>query len=176
MGLLDRFFRRPPEGTMPPLAADERVTAWASDDDGTTVVATPDGLWLPGDEPRRRLRWHEMHKATWSEGVLTIVPGVEVEPGVVSDGPLVRLRLGEPRDLPGEVRSRVTRSVAYSSHQPLPGGRGGIRVVARRVPGEDGLTWVLRFDSDEDRADPAARAAAERLLDAARNQATAPHA
>jgi hypothetical protein len=43
------------------------------------------------------------------------------------------------------VRTRVTRSVAYTSHHPLP--VGGVRVVGRRVSGVDGLSWAVRYDS-----------------------------
>jgi hypothetical protein len=172
MGLLDRLFRanRPPGDGMPMLPAGERVTAWGTTADGQTVVATQLALWLPTGEGHRRLPWQDVHKAAWSEGTMTITPGVEVEPGVVADGTVARLRLAEPRDMPGEVRARVTRSVAYSSHQPLTGLGGGVRVVARRVPGEDGLTWVLRFDEGVDRSDTAVRQAAERVLDEARIQ------
>jgi hypothetical protein len=34
--------------------------------------------------------------------------------------------------------------VAYTSRHPLPG--GGVLVVARRVPGSDGLRWTVRYD------------------------------
>ena len=147
-------------------------------------MATPRGLWLtppqpvtptddeaatdvepvaaPAAEPQR-LPWHEIHKATWNGSLLTIVPAVEVEPGVVADGTPIRLRLAEPRGLAAEVRARVTRSVAHSVHRELPA--GGVLIVARRVPGVDGLTWLLRFDDGTDRADPDVRLRAAELLD-----------
>jgi len=43
------------------------------------------------------------------------------------------------------VRTRVTRSVAYTAHHPLP--VGGVRVVGRRVSGVDGLSWAVRYDA-----------------------------
>jgi hypothetical protein len=63
--------------------------------------------------------------------------------------------------------------VAYSTHHTLDG--GGVRILARRVPGRDGLTWLLRFDDGTDRADPQIRQRAAELLDAARELADVPH-
>ena len=137
-------------------------------------MASSWALWLPAKRPAetwQRLGWAEMHKVAWAEGVLTVPPGVEVEPGVVADGPVRRIRLSDPRDLPAEVRTRVTRSVAYSSLHRLRAG-GSVRVVARRVPGRDGLTWQLRFDDGADRSDPGVRAEAEGVLTEVRAQAT----
>ena len=51
----------------------------------------------------------------------------------------------EPNEVPEQVRARVTKSVAYTSHHPLPA--GGVRVVGRRVSGVDGLSWAVRYDS-----------------------------
>jgi hypothetical protein len=173
MGLLKSIFRfeRPPAEALAALGPDERLTGWGTTEDGDAVLATTHGLWLPGDAERRHLPWHTIHKATWEQGALRIIPGVDIEPGVVADGEPVLVRLLEPRDLPAEVRTRVTRSVAYSSHHPLPG--GGVRVVARRIAGVDGLTWVLRFDEGVDRADPLVRVAADDLLAQARALAEA---
>ena len=61
---------------------------------------------------------------------------------------LFRSDLLEPGDVPHAVRARVTRSVAVTSHHPVPG--GAVRVVARRVPGENGLTWTVRYDPGTD--------------------------
>ncbi|MDQ1677769.1 MAG: hypothetical protein QOC93_2913 [Actinomycetota bacterium] len=142
MGLLDRFRRsRPPAEAVAPLGPGERVTAWGRTADGGVLVATPLGLWVPESG---RLGWHELHKARWDSGVLTLVLGVEAEPGVREDAPPRRFVLAEPGNLPAEIRTRVTRSVAFTAHHPLP--TGGVRIVARRVPGRDGLDWVVRYD------------------------------
>src|SRR3954453_18217137 len=56
------LFRRRPKlsaALRPALDADERVLAWAAIDDGTAVVVTNRGLWLP---ERDRLGWHDIHK------------------------------------------------------------------------------------------------------------------
>jgi hypothetical protein len=43
------------------------------------------------------------------------------------------------------VRTRVSRSVAYTAHHPLTA--GGVRVVGRRVSGRNGLSWAVRYDA-----------------------------
>jgi hypothetical protein len=142
MGLLDRFRRgRPPAAALATLEPGERVTAWGRTADDEVIIATPLGLWVP---ETGRLGWHEIHKARWDSGVLTLVPGVEAEAGVREDAPPRRYLLAEPRNLPAEIRTRVTRSVAFTAHHQL--GSGGVRIVARRVPGRDGLDWVVRYD------------------------------
>ncbi|HZN77831.1 MAG TPA: hypothetical protein VFC00_39980 [Micromonosporaceae bacterium] len=162
-----RIFRRKPRlpaERRPALDRDERVVAWAAVDRGDVVVATDRGLFLPG---RSRLGWHEIHKATWSGRALSVLPAevVAEEPGyaVVEDLPAVTYTLLEPGDVPHQVRARVTKSVAYTSHHPVPG--GGLRVVARRVSGVDGLWWTVRFDpgTDRDRPETSALVAAARL-------------
>lgn len=181
MGVLDRLLRRRllPATAKPPLEGDERIVAFAGTDGGDHVVATTLGLWLPGQEAR--LGWHEIHKATWSGRVLTVVaarrtgslpvPGGDAIDGstvdVLVDAPAVSWQLLDPDLVPHQVRIRVERSVAYTSHHPLPGG-GGVRVVARRVPGVGGRRWAVRYDDgvDGDRAE--VQAATVELVAAAR--------
>jgi hypothetical protein len=71
----------------------------------------------------------------------------EVRPdyAVLIDAPVQSYLLLEPGELPDQVRTRVTRSVAYTAHHPLP--VGGVRVVGRRVSGVDGLSWAVRYDA-----------------------------
>ena len=83
---------------------------------------------------------------------------------MADDVPVV-LTLSDPRDVPARVRERVTRSVAYTRHHPLPD--GGVRVVGRRVAGADGLTWHVRYDESTDRDDPEIRAATDSFVAAA---------
>lgn len=146
--------RKLPADQRPALDPDERVLSWARTPDDAVVVVSNRGLWLPSHD---RLGWHEIHKATWSGRQLTVVPGEVVGPcdgySVVVDRPAVVVTLTDPGDVPEQVRARVTRSVAYSSHHPLPGG-GGVRVVGRRVPGVDGLSWHVRYDEGVSVEDP----------------------
>jgi hypothetical protein len=169
MGLLDRFRRdRPPASALEVLERGERVTAWGRSASDEVLVATPLGLWVPDSG---RLGWHEIHKARWDSGVLTLVLGVESEPGVREDAPPRRYVLAEPGNLPAEVRTRVTRSVAFTSHHALES--GGVRIVARRVPGRDGLDWVVRYDPGTVRGPEDERVVAE-LVAAARLAASTP--
>lgn len=146
--MLGLFHRQPrlPAGKRPALEPDERVLAWADAPDERVVVVTNKGLRLPG-EPL--LGWHEVHKAAWSgrELHVTAADVAQERDGytVVVDRPVVSYLLLEPREVPDQVRARVTRSVAYTSHHPLPG--GGVRIVGRRVSGVDGLRWTARYDT-----------------------------
>jgi hypothetical protein len=70
--------------------------------------------------------------------------------------------MSRPDDVPADVRSRVTRSVAYTGHFPLPD--GGMRVVARRVPGRNGVDWHVRYDDGTDREDPEVVAATTAIV------------
>ena len=144
------FRRRPglPAESRPPLAPEERVLAWSTVAETTdVVVATNHGLWLPGWT--ERLGWHEIHKAAWSGRELRVTPaevaGERDGYTVLVDGPVVSFLLLEPGELPEQVRARVTRSVAYTAHHPLP--EGAVRVVGRRVSGRDGVTWAVRYDA-----------------------------
>lgn len=174
MGL---FRRRPrlPEDRRPALDRDERILAWARVGDGDeVVVATNRGLWLPGRA--ERLAWHDIHKAVWSGRELAVTPAVLVEErdgyAVVADRPVQSYLLPDPGDVPHQVRARVTRSVAYTEHHPIGGG-GGVRVVARRVSGVDGVTWTVRYDPATDTGSPEIRELTADLVARAKTQ-TAP--
>jgi hypothetical protein len=150
-------WRKPklPAESMPALERDERVLAWAAGSDAEVVVATSRGLWLG----RTRLRWHEINKVTWADRVMRVTASTSVpaadggDYAVVTDVPPVAVKLPEPRDLPKRVQQRVTASVPYSSRYPLPGG-GSALVVGRRVSGQDGLSWFVRYDGRTDPTDP----------------------
>jgi hypothetical protein len=171
--------RRLPAELHPALERAERVVGWARVGAGGAAVATNLGLFLSGRGPgyERRLGWHEIHKATWDGRQLTIVPaevverregqqlrsGSQASPYVVTaDAVPLDVALPEPGQLPQVVRTRVTRSVSFTSHHPVPG--GGVRVVARRVPAVDGVTWSVRYDEGTDRANPAVVAATDQLV------------
>ncbi|MGI5236814.1 hypothetical protein [Dactylosporangium sp. CA-139066] len=152
-GFLKR--RRLPADKRPRLGPDERVVAWAAATGDNVVVATNHGLWLPGAD--ERVGWHEIHKATWSGRQLAVVaarelPGEE-EYAVMGDLPPLVITLLDPDRVPEQVRVRVNKSIAHTSHHPLDeltGTRGGVRVVGRRVPGVNGLRWTVRYDESVD--------------------------
>jgi len=144
------FRRRPklPADKRPPLESDERILTWAAvgDSGDAVLVATNRGLWLPDG---KRLGWHEIHKAAWSGRELRITPAEVAQDRsaytVLVDAPVVSYLLLSPGELPDQVRTRVTRSVAYTTHHPMP--TGGVRVVGRRVSGQNGLSWAVRYDA-----------------------------
>lgn len=174
MSLLDqvrRRFARPPEAVRAAVAPDEQVLAWGA---LTRVqgwlVATDRGLRRLGadgvlDEP---LPWHLIGSAKWSAagetgGSFLVTALAEVEPGVQARLPEQRHVLADAGDLPAVVRRRVDQTVVASQRSPLPG-RGGVLLVARRIPGQAGREWTVVFDDDADRADPVAREAARQKL------------
>lgn len=165
--------KRPPAELRPALAPDERVLAWARTPPAGAVVATNLGLHLPGRPGR--LGWHEIHKAQWSGRELTVIPGAVVEQRagyvVMVDQPAITLAVTEPGDLPPVVRTRVTRSVSFSSHHLVPG--GGVRVVGRRVPGVDGVSWAVRYDLGTDPHGPGVADATAQLVAARRREVDA---
>jgi hypothetical protein len=169
MSVLSRLLRRdqPPAEALQPLDRDERVVSWATLDDGSVVVATQRGLWLPAPGGAERVLWHLVDRAVWRDGTLTLVTAVDPGDGVLEEQPARSVRLAAPRDLPPTVRARVQATIGYSRHHRLQPG-GGVHVVGRRVPGHDGLTWQIVFDAGTDRDDPLLRVQAGRLVDEAK--------
>ncbi|NJC85516.1 hypothetical protein [Planosporangium mesophilum] len=161
--------RRLPADRRPPLGPEERIVAWATAAGDEVVVLTNHGIWLPGVQAR--LGWHEIHKATWSGRQLALVASREVlsasDYAVMEDEPATVHTLLEPGDVPAQVRSRVTKSIAYTQHHPVSG--GGVWVVARRVPGVDGLRWTVRYDSGVDRGSEEVRSATADLVEYGRS-------
>lgn len=150
----------PPAVAAVRLGSDERVLAWAETADGDAVVATPAGLWLPGHE---RLPWHLVTHVVWTGTVLTVTGSTEVEPSVLEATPPVSVPVAEAGNLPETVQQRFYSSRTHTSRYPLPGGGSAI-VVARRVPGVDGLRWYAVYGDPAQRQDPAAAAEVSRLL------------
>jgi hypothetical protein len=168
MSVLRRLFRReqPPAAAVARLSPGERVVSWADAADGSAVVATQLGLWLPGPDGSERVWWHLVDKAVWRAGTLTVTAAEDSGSGVLDELAPRTVRLAVPRDLPPTVRARVERSIAFTRHYPLSA--GGVRIVGRRVPGQDGLSWQLVFDAGTDRDDPAVRRQAAEMLAEAR--------
>ncbi|TFV52104.1 hypothetical protein [Blastococcus sp. TF02A-35] len=172
MSLLDavrRRFARPPEEVRAALAdPDERVLAWGVlARDGGWLVATSRGLRVVGGAGGM-VPWHLVGSARWAGtndggGSFAVTALTEVEPGVQAREPVVRHVLADAGDLPAVVRKRVDQTVVTSRRTPLPD-RGGVLLVARRVPGQAEREWTVVFDDDADRHDPVAREAARQKL------------
>jgi hypothetical protein len=147
------------------LASDERVLAIATLGDEKHLVVTSYGLWLPGDDGARLVGWHQVSKATWGSGALTVVEAEETETigGAVllADLPPRRLRLAEPGRVPEIVHARVEGSIRSRHHRDLPvsadarsagATRGGAWFVQRKVSGRDGIVLQVRPDPGTDLA------------------------
>jgi hypothetical protein len=124
----------------------------------------------------RRTPWHLVDKAAWDPPRLVLIVAAEGDPVgdavALDEAPPRTFPLAVPRNLPAEVRDRVTRSVRHSAHHAVAPD-GGVWLVARRVSGQDGLAWQVRFDPGTDPGDPLVREQVSHLLAAAR-QAVAP--
>jgi hypothetical protein len=139
-----------PEGCTGQLAEQENVVA-ACASRGEPVVVTTLGLWLPGAE---RVGWHLISKATWDGSVLSVVTAVESGTAgravLLTDQPVRRFPLDDPRRVPEAVRRRVTGAIVERHWHELPG--GGAWFIRRRVPGQDGAILQVRADPGTDEA------------------------
>ena len=161
------FHRRdaPPASALAVLAPGERVVSWADAADGRVVLATPRGIWWPDGAVPRLIGWQFVSKAVWRERVLTVVEAAVHDDLIIVDLAPVSIELAIPRNLPPTVRKRVETNVVHSEVAPILG--GAARLVARRVPGEDGLRWWARLEPGT--ADsPQVRAALDARLGALR--------
>jgi hypothetical protein len=137
------------------LAPGERRLAWGVAVDDTPLVATPTALHAG----ELRVPWTSVEKAVFQPPVLTVREVAEVEgTGARHDWELAQdVRLAEV------VRAQVTSSVGWSDRRRLPT-KGALRVVGRRVPGEDALLWQVVFIEGADPDDPLNRAEAAELV------------
>lgn len=137
----------------------ERRLAWALTTDGTPVVATHLALHAGSVT----LPWTSVEKAVWAVPVLTVRELAEVDGAGASH----RFTLVDGHRLAETVRASVTSSVAWSDIRRLvPAGR--VRVVGRRVPGQDSLLWQVVWLDGTDPADELLRAQAESAVAALR--------
>jgi hypothetical protein len=152
---------RPPADALALLDTGERVASWADTADGAVVMATPLGLWWPFPSGLRRIGWQHVSKATWRDGVMSVVEG-EVVDGLVEDRPAVAVTLSTPRDLPIAVRKRVQQNFLKNELVSVSG--GAVRFVQRRVPGADRSEWSARPEPGT-RLTPETRAAVQARLE-----------
>jgi hypothetical protein len=146
-----------------PLQPRERLLAVARLTDGSWVAATRRALVLPG----RRVDWSTVAHAEWSDEKSEL--RVDQLRTADSAPETHRLVLDEPDRLPEVVRDGVTSSIVASRHAPVEG-NAGVRVVARRVPGEDGLLWQVVVDRGLDPADPRVQAVSEAAVSELRRE------
>jgi hypothetical protein len=149
-----KLFRTPPEAVRA-VRVDARRLAWGVTTDGTAVVATATTLHV-GDD---RLPWVQVEKAVWAPPVLTVTEVAEVE----GTGPRRVLHLDVEHRLAEVVRAQVTSSVGWTDRRRLVPD-GVVRVVGRRVPGQDALLWQVVWLEGTDPTDPQLRAQADRVV------------
>jgi hypothetical protein len=145
------ILRRAPAAARRRLDSAEYVVAWAAPQAGSAdapLVVTNLGIWWPAGSDARRIGWERVDKAVWSDDTLTLTV---TEADVVDDLLLVErrpvsVRLPSPGSVPPAVRKRVESTVAHR-HQAIVDGQM-VRIVARRVPGHDGLRWWARLPAD----------------------------
>jgi hypothetical protein len=172
--MLGRLFKRRllPAEHRPALGRNERVVAWTLTTSGAPVIATNLRLWVAGSGTQ----WNEISKATWDGSALTVTTSKVVEEragySVIADQEPIRLAMNDPGHLPHEVRQRVTASVRHPAHHELDG--AAFWLAARRVPGVDGLAWVVRYDEGADAASPQVIAMTDELVSETRSRVVAP--
>ena len=180
---------RSPSEVRQRLDPDERVLAWgtvsapgSARPDGPAVadnprpgyvVATNLGLWWP-DDPPRRIAWHLIVRASWSERGLTVVEADIVDDLLLAERPPRTVALEAIGKIPPVVRNRVEGSIVVTHDARLDDGPA--RIVARRVTGQDGHVWLARLgsgtpDSERSRAQLTALVDRLRLEDTARREA-----
>jgi len=149
------LFRRLPAGVRA-LATEpgERVLTFAASGDGH-LVATTLALFLPDGT---RIPYETIDRASWDEDGLQLT---------TTDGAGRHISVPEPRLLPETVRERVNATIVVNKHVKLPG-RGGVRLLARRRPGDDVIGWSFVFDEGLDPDDPGLRAQAEQAREGVR--------
>lgn len=145
---------RPPAAVRAMTERDERVLAWGTvagpaaastptaADVEHYVVATNLGLWWPHDPPRR-IPWHLIVRATWSDRGLTVIEADIVDDLLLVERPPRTATLVTEGKIPPVVRKRVEASISTTHDVMLDDGPA--RVVARRVTGQDGQLWLARL-------------------------------
>jgi hypothetical protein len=140
-------------------AVPERRLAWGVTDDGTALVAAPTSLYV-GEQP---LPWTSVERVSWQPPVLTITEVAEVE----GTGASHSWTLVEEARLAEIVRERVTASIAWSDVRSLQPA-GAVRLVGRRMPGQEVLEWQTVWQAGTNPADPLLRAQVDAFLDGLR--------
>lgn len=141
------------------LKTEERRLAWGITADDLPLVATPSSLYI-GDES---LPWTQVERISWKPSTLTIIEVAEVE----GSGRTRSFVLTDDARLAETIRARVTSSVAWSDRRGLHP-KGAVRLVGRRVPGQDLLQWQQVYEPGTDPHDPFLRAQADQMVDALR--------
>jgi hypothetical protein len=126
-------------------AVTDRRLAWAVTDQGVALVASPTCLYVGGV----RIDWTSVEKVGWATPTLRLTEIAEVE----GTGAVHLWELAEDHGLAETIRERVTASVAWSDVRKLSPD-GAVRLVGRRVPDQEVLTWQTVWQPGTDPSDP----------------------
>ena len=160
-GLFKRAESHAPESVRA-LIGRERLLAWAEAADGSVLAAVPAGLWGPFEASGKAelMPWWRISKAVWRDDLLTVTAS-DVDGVLIVDRAPLPMRLADPGAIPAIVRKRVEGSIRKTERVFLQ--TGEVRVVARTVAGQDGLTWLARLEPGT-RDTPALRADLAELI------------
>ena len=140
-------------------AVPDRRLAWALTDDGIALVASPTCLHVGGEQ----VDWTSVEKVAWAAPLLRVTEIAEIE----GTGLVHEWELAEDHGLADTIRERVTASVAWSDVRKLRPA-GAVRLVGRRVPGQELLTWQTVWQAGTNPADPLLRAQADAFVEGLR--------
>lgn len=140
------------------LARGERVLVRARTGDGLWVIGTDRALHLSDGVV---LGWHQVDQARWldADNALEVV----TLPAGTTPAQSYRIEIPVPGLLPELVRERVTSNIV-ASERVLLTGRAGARIVARRLPGEEGVRWSVIYDEGVTSSDPEVQSAARDVV------------
>ena len=142
-----------------PLRRGERLLAVARGVGGELLAATDWALYHQAGQAWARLGWSQVGRVDWDEQrrVLTLTGLVPAVPARTV------LRLARNWDLPAVAAERASWAKLVDQRISL-NGEAGARVIARRVPGEPQVRWLVILDQGLDAADPGIRAGLEAAL------------
>jgi hypothetical protein len=142
-----------------PLRPGERLLAVACGADGGLLAATDWALYRQAGQAWARLGWEQVGRADWDEQRHVLVL-TGLTPTVAAR---TVLRLARDWGLPAVAAERVGWAKVVDQRISLNGGAGA-RVVARRLPSDARVTWLVILDPGLDPGDPGVRAELESAL------------
>lgn len=140
-------------------AVADRRLAWGLTTDGAALVASPTCLHVNGEQ----VPWWQVERVGWADPTLRVMEVAEVE----GTGIVHLWDLAEDHGLSTTIRERVTASVAWSDVRTLSP-EGAVRLVGRRVPGQEVLTWQAFWQPGTDPGDAFLRAQVDAAIEALR--------
>ena len=133
------------------------AVAWAAG--GDLLAATDWALYHPTGQAWARLGWEQVDRVDWDEGrQVLILTGLT--PAVPRR---TVLHLAKAWDLPAVAAERVSWAKLFDQRISL-NGAAGARMVARRIPGEAHVTWLVILDHGLDPGNPGIRDELESAL------------